>query len=263
MPVSDILQIPVLTEAMAQKTIGVNMAIQAMEKAISGTLSIATTTATSTGFDLVIPFNTTNDLSAREALRAIYYRLLAGATHAFDLIHPNNPHLFFIKNETTQTATVKCATGSGTTVSLPAGAAFMILCDGTNMIKLDFTLVNLTQANDCEFAFYGMPEASQVMGRILIGRDTVFPANLAGSRGLVGVNPLVTHTLQLWDDATQFGTISISPSGTFTFTTTGGTARTVTAGSVLELRNSGTMDTLLDQVMVTFLATTTVAQPIP
>lgn len=262
MPISDLLQIPVLTESMAQKTVGVNMAIQAMEKVMTATLEIATTTATSTGFNLVIPFDTTNDLSPRQALRAIYFKLLAGATHDFDLIHPDNPHLFIIKNETTRTATLMTVTG-GDEVELPPGGVFLVYCDGLNMIKMDFTLTELTQANDFNFAFYGNPAVDQVMGRVLIGRDTVFPGNLSGARGRVDVNPLVSHSLGLWDDSTQFGTITISSGGSFTFSTTGGNPRTVTAGSVLELRNGGSMDLLLDVVELVIPATVTVSQPLP
>lgn len=259
MPLSDILQIPVLTETMAQKTIGVNMAIQAMEKVMTAKLEIATGAATSTGFDLVIPFDTTNELSPRQALRAIYFRLLAGATHDFDLIHPDNPHLFIIKNDTTRTATLRTVTG-GTTVSLPPSTVFLVYCDGLNMVKMDFTLTELTQANDFNFAFYGNPAVDQVMGRVLIGRNTTFPGNLSGAHGRVDVNPLASHNLGLWDDSTQFGTITISSSGSFTFATAGGSPRIVTAGSVLELRNGGSMDPLLDVVELVIPATVKVSQ---
>lgn len=263
MPVSDILQIPVLTEAMAQKTIGVNMAIQSFEKALAGKLDIVTTAATTSGFDVVIPFNTTNDLSAREALRAIYYELLAGATQEFDVIHPNNPHLFLIKNSTTQIATLRTVVG-GSTANVPPGSTYLIYCDGEDMTKMDFTLNTLTQASDYSASFWGKPDTSQVMARFLVGRTTDFPANFSGSRGRVGANPVTTRTFDVMDDATQIGTISVSAAGAVTFATSGGTAKIVAAGSVLTIVNqSGAPDTIMTDIEIVLLGTVEVAQPVP
>lgn len=263
MPVSDILQIPVLTESMAQKTIGVNMAIQAMEKVITGILEIPTVGVDTSGESVLIPFDTTNDFSPREALRAIFYRVLAGATANFDLIHPSNPHLFIIENQTNQDIELRTADLTADMVIVPPTAVFLVYCDGVNMTKIDFSLVNLIQAHDFNFAFYGKPADDQIMGRVIIARETVFPANLSGSRGRVDANPLASHSLRLFDDATQFGTITIDVNGAYTFATNGGNPHTAAAGSVITLRNALTADPLLDVVECCITATQVIAQPIP
>lgn len=264
MPVSNILEIPVLTETMAQKTIGVNMAIQAIEKAIAGALEIATSAATFNGEDILIPFDAANDLSPRQALRAIFYRLLPGATANFDLIHPENPHLFIIRNDTTRAATLKTTALGGDTVLLPAAATFLVYCDGTNMVKMDFSLVSITQAYDFDISFWGKPEPDQVIARFLVGRNVVFPGNFAGAIGRVGVDPVSTRTFTVRDDGTSIGTISVNDNGNFTFTTSGGGPRTVLDGSILTITNqAGAPDPLMTDIEIFLMATTAVNQPIP
>lgn len=264
MPVSEILEIPVLSESMAQKTIAVNMALLAMEQAIAGKLVVQTDDATTSGYDLIIPFDDTNDLTGREALRAIFYELVAGATAAFDLWHPANPHLFVIKNGTAYTVTVKVTGTGGASVSVPASSTYLLYCDGTNMVKMDFTLNNLTQAYDHHIAFWGMPDDAQVMARFLIARDTIFAANFAGSIGKVAVAPVFSRTFTVKDDAVTIGTITVDDAGDVSFATSGGSAKTVERGSVLTIVNqAGAPDTLMTDIELVLAATIIVAQPVP
>lgn len=264
MPVSNILEIPILSESMAQKTIAVNMALQAMEQAISATLEVVTTTATVAGFDLVIPFNETNDLSAREALRAIQFKLLAGATENFDLIHPPNPHLFIVTNNTTKTARVKTVEPGADTVTVPAGATWLLICDGENVTRMNFTLTTLKQAHDYDIGFWGKPADAEVIARFFVGRETTFPANFASSSGHVGVNPVATRTFTVKDDATTIGTFTVSDAGVFAFTTSGGTEKVVGAGSILTVVNqAGAADTLMTDIEVCLLGSINVTQPYP
>lgn len=260
MTVSNILEVPLLHEAMAQKTLAVNMALQAMEKAIAGALEIETTAVDGVGIDLPIPFDDTNDLSGRQALRAIFYRLVTGAEYNFDLMHPDNPHLFIIRNDTEVVATLKTLVG-GTSVAVPSGATYMVYCDGANMVKMDFTVISIKQVVDFNFAFYGKPTAGQVLGRILVARDTTFNADLSGIRGVFGVNPLTAHTLELWDDGISFATIEIDTFGNLSCTTNDNSTWTVGAGSVVELRDTSPADLLLEQIEICVQAYVTVAQP--
>jgi hypothetical protein len=259
MPVSPILEIPMLTETMAQKTIAVNMALQSMEQAIAGFLSIPTTTGFFPTFE--IPFDDTNDLSPREALRAIYYVIEPGADSEFYLHHPPNPHMFVIKNGTTQQCNLRVA--GGPILVLPASVVYLVYCDGVNMIKMDFSLINLTQVNDYDVYFHGAPLAGQVLGRFLVGRDVTFPANLAGAIAKCDVNPLTFWDVGLWANSTNFATLTIASDGDVSGSTTGGAPFTCSIGTVLEFRGPSPADPLVSDIMMYVRATCVVAQPVP
>jgi hypothetical protein len=263
MAVTSLLELLVLTEAQSQKATAVNTALAALEAALADTYALSTSAADVPGEDVVIPFNDTNDLSARTALRFIYLTLTAGATAAFDVIHPDNKHLFFVTNNTAHTATVKTAAGTG--IAVTAGSTKLLYCNGVNVIEIPISgsggsITSITQAEDYEVAFYGSPVDGEVMAEFIVGRQVTFPANLVGSVGSVGVNPTATVNLDVDDDGTKIGNIAISTSGVFTFTTTGGTARVVAAGSKLVVHNQASADATLENVLVTLLGTITVAQ---
>jgi hypothetical protein len=72
------------------------------------------------------------------------------------------------------------------------------------------------------------------MGKLVMARDVSLSANFSGSFGHVGTNPAATFAIDVQDNGSTIGTISISTGGAFTFTTTSGTAKTVSAGHRLE-----------------------------
>lgn len=268
MSTSSILEFPLLTEAQSQKATATNFALQAMESALAAKYDLVTTTATVAGFDLYIPYDNGGDLTDRTALRFMFLEALAGATQDFDIWHPDNPHLFVLKNSTTRVVTMKCydsetlLTTGGSTVTVAAGAQVFIYCDGTNMLKPQFQLDNITQANDMHVSFYGQPDTLQIIGRFPIARDTFFPANFAGSRGWTDINPLLAYTMEVFEDATKIGEVAISTGGVYTFTTVSGTAKTVTAGSILTIVGNVTPDTLLENFDFVLVATVVIPQPV-
>lgn len=87
---------------------------------------------------------------------------------------------------------------------------------------------------DLPLSFAGTPTAGQLMGKLITVRDVVLDANFSGSFGHVGTNPAATFAIDVQDDGSSIGTISISTGGVFTFTTASGTAKTITAGHRLE-----------------------------
>jgi hypothetical protein len=106
---------------------------------------------------------------------------------------------------------------------------------------------------DFGFVFGETPDADAVVGRVMIPRSMTLPANFAGSVGYVGTNPTATFDVDVKDDGSSIGTISISDSGVFTFTTTSGTAKTVAAGSRIEFVAPGTPDATIEDVSVTLV----------
>lgn len=95
-------------------------------------------------------------------------------------------------------------------------------------------LLGLTAFYDIPLSFAGTPEAGALMGKLITVRDIDFLANFSGSAGHVGTNPDATFDIDVQDDGVSIGTISISTGGVFTFTTVGGTAKSVAAGSRIE-----------------------------
>jgi len=263
MPLSPILQIPVLTESMAQKTLAVNMAIQSMEAAIAGKLEIDTSEATSFLFDVVIPFEAINDLSSRMALRAIFYEVMPGATDEFYLTHPQAQHLFIIKNSSAHPARLRTLGIGWSSLSVPPGAVYLVFCDGVQMHKMEFTLEELSQAYDFECSFWGQPGDSEVIARARLGRGMILLADLPGSWCRVTVPPVTTRTLSIRSNDIQIGTISIAATtGTATFTKSGDSS--LLPQTVLTIVNqAGSPDPQLDGIEIVLLGRTVVTQPFP
>lgn len=91
------------------------------------------------------------------------------------------------------------------------------------------------QAYDIQVAFSGTPtDSDQLLGKHVAVRTIYFPANFSGSYGHVGQNPSITYEIDAQVDSVSIGSISISTSGVFTFTTTSSEAKTVTPGQRIE-----------------------------
>lgn len=112
-----------------------------------------------------------------------------------------------------------------------------------------------TGAYDMRFGFITTPTSSQVLDTIMAVRDIDLPANLVGSLGRVGTNPTSSFVMNLKDDGTTIGTITVSTSGVFTFATTGGTVKTILAGSVVTLVAPASADATVANMTMTLLGT--------
>lgn len=129
MSVSALLELYLLTESQSAKATAANTAIGALEKAVSD-MYVLTTADTSVD----IPFDDTNDLSSRTALRFVYLVLDTGASGAFDVVHPDNRHLFYCLNSSGYTATIKCSGSTGVEIAYGEGA--FLYCDGSEIVQL-------------------------------------------------------------------------------------------------------------------------------
>jgi hypothetical protein len=87
---------------------------------------------------------------------------------------------------------------------------------------------------DIPLSFSGSPTAGQLIGKTMVVRDIAFPANFSGSVGHIGTNPTSTYAIDVQDNGSSIGTISISTGGAFTFSTSSGTAKTVSSGHRIE-----------------------------
>jgi hypothetical protein len=77
----------------------------------------------------------------------------------------------------------------------------------------------------------GVPAASAYLPFDMPGDiSPSYPANFANSTGKCGTNPTSTVTVDVQDNGSSIGSISVSTSGVVTFVTTGGVGGTITAG---------------------------------
>lgn len=213
------LGITQVAAAQNQKEVTINEADQALED-----LTNLTT-------DIVITGSVT--LTAAQYRSGVRFRLGGTPAGAFDLRLPANERMFFVTNNSGQTATVGVDPGAdgfdGTTVAVSTGKTKLVLCDGTNCVEY----VQGSPSYDFGASFEAAPAVSTVFGRVQISRNITLPANFAGSTGDVAANPTSTYAVDVQDDGVSIGTISVSTGGVFTFSTAGGTAKSVAAGSTV------------------------------
>lgn len=106
----------------------------------------------------------------------------------------------------------------------------------------------LSAAYDFGIPYYdGTPTASEIVARIPIARNITIPAGFAGAVGYnLAANPSATFDIDVQDDGVSIGTVSISTGGTYTFSTDGGTAKSITGGSLLTFVAPATPDATID-----------------
>jgi hypothetical protein len=86
---------------------------------------------------------------------------------------------------------------------------------------------------DFGFAKAGTPEAAEVVGKVMIARDIIIPADFEGSAGHVDVKPDDPFAIDVTVDAVSIGTITIDDEGDFTFETVANEAKEIGVGSVV------------------------------
>lgn len=88
----------------------------------------------------------------------------------------------------------------------------------------------------------GIPTTSEVVTVIPCVRNVFFDADFAGSLGDVQTAPTSTLNIDVKDDGVSIGTISVSTTGAFTFTTVSNVSKTVASGSILTFVAPATPD---------------------
>lgn len=102
---------------------------------------------------------------------------------------------------------------------------------------------------------FGQPQPGQIVLLYTAAQPITFPPNFANpaSYGTAGANPTSTETYTVQSGGSAVGTVSISTTGTFTFTTAG---FVVPAGGRLTMTAPPTMDLTLSDVAITLVGTT-------
>lgn len=107
------------------------------------------------------------------------------------------------------------------------------------------------------FFFVETPEVSGVLCIHVAPEAFTIPANFAtpSARGSCGTNPTASYALDVQQNGTTIGTITISDAGAFTFATAGGTAKTVAAGDTIKIVAPAIADATVANVAITIRGT--------
>ena len=161
-------------------------------------------------------------------------RLTGSPSADFTLLVPAGDRFFAVLNETGKTATIRAVGGPTSVFSVASGFNALIVADDTDLsLMANFAAGGGEGGTIYDFgcAFGSTPTGETVITRVRIGRAITIPADMAGSAGGVGTNPTATYDIDVQDDGVSIGTISVSTGGVATFSTSGGTAKSVAAGS--------------------------------
>jgi hypothetical protein len=162
-----------------------------------------------------------------------------------------------VRNNTAQSVTVTVSGQSLTAPEIAAGAAALLSCDGSD-VRAEGSGDNAASLPyDFGFVKAATPTSSEVIGKVVVPRAVTLPPDFAGASGHVDTNPTATFDIAVTDDGSSIGTISISTGGVFTFTTSGGTAKLVVAGSVIRFVAAASTDAGVAGIAATLVGTLT------
>lgn len=249
---STILNIPEIEETQNNKHVTHNNAVGFLEQASNAKLGVSTAGTA----DITL----TDD----QATRYVYYLVGAGtASGAHNLVFPgeigtlnnNAKRYFVVKNSSGYTVTVK-SDAAGTTVVLATGAAAIIHQDHDDMVKLSGYDGLTTAPYDIACSMPGLPDDNGEVLKFVAVRAIDFPDDFAGSVGHCGTNPTATAAYDVKKNGSSIGSISISTSGVFTFSTTGG-ATSLAISDRITINAPSPQDATLANVGISLLGTRT------
>ena len=100
------------------------------------------------------------------------------------------------------------------------------------------------------------PLASQWLGGVYVTDSISFPANFSGSRFRCGTSPTASFVMDVKNNGTIIGGVTIAAAGTTaTFSTTSGTSKSLSDGDYLEIYAPGTADLTIAGIFGTLKGT--------
>lgn len=201
------------------------------------------------------------ELTEEQLSRNVLF-VTSGASGNFDVECPstinavNTKRFFCVDNrDSTYTATVKAATGTGATVELAPDTAAVLYQDHED-IYLIAKSTAAAAANPYDIGAYipGLPVAGAEVMKFIAPRAIELADDFADSRGHVGVNPTASAAFDVLKNGTSVGSITVSTGGVFTFATTGGGV-SLAAGDRLSVTAPDPQDATLSGTSFVFAGT--------
>jgi hypothetical protein len=101
----------------------------------------------------------------------------------------------------------------------------------------------------------GPPITDEIIGALVVPRAVSLPANFAGSSGYIGTNPTGSFVITVKVNGSTIGTITVSTGGAFTFATSGGTSKSITAGQRIEFIAPTSVDATAAYILASLAGT--------
>ncbi len=228
---TDVMEFPKVDPDQLNKAATMDDAVEGIANSMAGMLSLNMSSLTS---PYTLPYSALEG-GDKTGLHIFVYKVTGSPAGATTIIHPAVPHYFLINNTSTHDVTFKVTGMTGVTVA--AGTMTNAYCDGVDVFDVGVLSGSAGAPYDIALATPDgtVPTASQIIGRVVPARNVFFAANFAGSAGFISTNPTTNpFVITVKDNGTTIGTISIDASGVFTFATSGGVEKIVTAGHRIE-----------------------------
>lgn len=158
------------------------------------------------------------------------------------------------------TSGVVTFTSSGT-ISFAAGDLLTVVGSASIDATLSGVVINFqgirasltsTPIAVIPFSWLGQIPASQVIGQYVFTTAITFLGNWSGARGKVISNPAATWTADIRKNGSSVGSVVVSTSGTFTFSSTSGNPVSFVGGDELTVVGPGSLDTSLQSIAYSF-----------
>ncbi len=202
-----------------QKEVTVNDAIDALDRALTDILAV----------DFSAGAVTLSDAAFRTA---VAFRPAAALADPASLAVPAIRRLFWVLNSDVAHA-IDVSRG-GTSITLPPGTALGFCTDGTTDGLFATGVRPAAAVYDFGMLQTATPAPGAVMGKVVIPRALILPADLSGAAGHADTPPdAALWTLSVTRNSVEIGSVTISDAGVFGFVTSGGAPVSLAPGDVI------------------------------
>lgn len=251
MSVSNNLELVQPTDTQTNKMAVVSTALSQLERAVSDVLELDVTA----GGNFELPYDDTDDLSDRTALRMVYLHIVGTPSSAVTVYHPDKRHLFYVQNSTDMAVTVRTVTHNGFVIG--AGNGNVLLATETEMLRLLGSQSSIHK--DFVVNYWGRPGPAERLATLLVNRPCRIPTSWNGSVGRCGVNPTVEQTIVVSSNGTPIINITVSTAGVFSFARASGSGPILlNVGDVLTFDAPATMDATFSEVQLALGSTSSI-----
>ncbi|MEI4235239.1 hypothetical protein [Roseovarius sp. D22-M7] len=203
--------------AQNQKEVTVNDAIDGLDRAMTATLAVDC----SAGGTVTV--------SAADLRRHVRLVLTGSPGAGFTVELADVPRLLALCNATDAAAMVAGTTGVEV-VEVPAGSELMVYAGPDGVTGLGAVGGGVYDFGAVTFA---APPPGAVIGKLVVPRAIVIPADFAGARGDVDTAPAADWILDVSRNGLSIGTITVATDGALAFATVAGAAVPIAPGDVI------------------------------
>lgn len=203
--------------AQNQKEVTVNDAIDGLDRAMTATLEVDC----SAGGTIPVP--------AADLRRHVRLVLEGSPGAGFTVELADVPRLLAVRNATDGAAMVTGTAGLEA-VEVPPRAGLMVYSGPDGVTGLSPTGGGVYDFGAVAFA---APPPGAVIGKVVLPRAIVIPADFVGARGDVDTPPAADWVLDVTRNGLSIGTVTVATDGTLAFATAAGAAVPIAPGDVI------------------------------